>query len=261
MAYRSFSTGTWQDPWFEKLGPQEKLLFIYLWTNDVCNQAGCYQISLRRVEFETGLKAEKMFQSLFPKIEWFPQFEIVWVKNFFRKQCANEKFALAAIRSLKDIPASIVEKYTSYNLSIIEKYGIDTVSIPYKTEFDTLCESVTVTGTDTVTDTVTRQKAVDVGFDEFWSAYPKKVGKQEAKKAWSKQNGNRPTLEIIITKLLELRKSEQWSSDGGKYIPHPAKWLNRGGWDDEIPKTTQSQFKIKYNDPNDPEEQAKYGFR
>jgi hypothetical protein len=72
------------------------------------------------------------------------------------------------------------------------------------------------------------------GFDEFWKAYPKKIGKQEAKKAWGRQNGNRPDIELIVSKIAELKKSSQWSKDNGQFIPHPATWLNRGGWDDEI---------------------------
>jgi hypothetical protein len=264
MAYRSFSTNTWQDPWFESLSFKAKLLFIYLWTNDVCNQAGLYQVSMRRVEFETGLKPAEIISELYPKIEWFKDQEIVWVKNFFRKQCANEKFALAAIRSLHCIPQKIVEKFTQYNLEFLEKYGIDTVSVPYKTEFDTLCESVTGTDTDTDTDTVPDTvppkppKGEQIaGFEEFWNAYPRKIGKQEAMKAWQKHNGKRPELSCIISKLEELKKTEQWSKDGGTYIPYPARWINRGGWHDESSIKTAIP-KIKYRDPI-ADEEAIYG--
>lgn len=78
-------------------------------------------------------------------------------------------------------------------------------------------------------------------FDEFWSAYPKerRVGKLAAKKAWSKQNGNRPPTEIILQKIEQLKQSHQWQSDNGKYIPNPATWINRGGWDDELPISDQ----------------------
>lgn len=70
-------------------------------------------------------------------------------------------------------------------------------------------------------------------FDSFWSAYPKKVGKIEAKKAWGRANGTRPPTEQIVAKINQLKKSKQWTKDGGDYIPNPATWLNRGGWDDE----------------------------
>jgi len=54
MNYRIFDTRKLQDPWFESLPPQGKLLFIYLWTNEICNQTGMCQISKKRTEFEGG---------------------------------------------------------------------------------------------------------------------------------------------------------------------------------------------------------------
>jgi len=232
MAYRQFSTATWQDPWFEKLNQKAKLLFIYLWTNEVCNQAGLYQISQRRVEFETGLKVPEVIPELEPKIVWYPEHEIVWVKNFFKWQCQNPKFAISAIRALYCIPQKIVDQFTQHNAVLIEKYGIDTLSIPYQTGNDTVSLSVTVTkqkqnrNSNSVSDTVSE-------FDDFWKCYPKKVGKVEAKKAWARANGTRPPTEQIIAKINQLKKSKQWTKDGGDYIPNPATWLNRGGWDDE----------------------------
>ena len=257
MAYRSFSTGTWQDPWFEKLSPEAKLLFIYLWTNDVCNQAGCYIISERRIEFETGMKFKKIFKELFPKVIWFENFSVVWVKAFFRRQCANEKFAYAAVRSLHCIPQIIVEEFTRHNLELIEKHGIDTVSIPYKTEVDTVCESVTdQISSDTDTGPVIPRTRKGIGFDEFWKAYPKKVGKQEAKRAWEKQNGNMPELPTVISKINELKTSEQWTKQNGQFIPNPATWLNRGGWDDEV-KIQVVTPQASYTPPNRIEELRK----
>ena len=72
-------------------------------------------------------------------------------------------------------------------------------------------------------------------FDVFWQAYPKKVGKQDARKAWGRANGTRPPTEAIVERLTQLKKSKQWNKDGGQYVPNPATWINRGGWDDELP--------------------------
>jgi len=30
------------------------------------------------------------------------------------------------------------------------------------------------------------------------------------------------------------KRSRQWVESDGKYIPHPATWLNQGRWDDEV---------------------------
>lgn len=68
------------------------------------------------------------------------------------------------------------------------------------------------------------------GFDEFWSAYPKKAAKPQALKAWCKQS---PPLDSVLEALAWQTKSEQWTKDGGQFIPLPASYLNAKRWDDE----------------------------
>ena len=58
MAERGFQTELWTDPFIQGLSPEAKLLFIYLWTNKHCNQAGLYEISLKTIAFDTGLSVE-----------------------------------------------------------------------------------------------------------------------------------------------------------------------------------------------------------
>jgi hypothetical protein len=242
MTYRSFDTGTWKDPWFEQLSIKAKLLFIYLWTNDTCSQSGVYHVSTRRVEFESGLKATEILPELDPKVKWFEEESIVWVKNFFRKQCQNPKFAICAVKSLSSIPKTIVEEFTQYNEKILTRMGIDTLSIPYRDPMDMV--ALSVTGSVTVTDNTTlaqkrsrlkgQSDATGGGFDSFWEAYPRKKSRMTAQRAWAKLNGSRPATDVIISKIEALKKSEQWMKDGGKFIPYPATWLNSGGWDDEI---------------------------
>jgi hypothetical protein len=72
-----------------------------------------------------------------------------------------------------------------------------------------------------------------VGFDEFWSAYPKKVGKKAAVKAWAKAT-DKPGVQEVIGKINELKSTKEWQKDGGQFIPHPATWLNEGRWDDAV---------------------------
>jgi hypothetical protein len=68
------------------------------------------------------------------------------------------------------------------------------------------------------------------GFDEFWKAYPRKIGKGNALKAWTK---NRPPLDRVLETLAWQSASREWTKDGGQFIPHPATWLNRAGWEDQ----------------------------
>ena len=81
------------------------------------------------------------------------------------------------------------------------------------------------------------RSATDARFDIFWQTYPNKVGKENARKAWSKIKPDAELFDKIIKKVEELKVCDDWTKDGGQYVPHPATWLNRGGWDDEIPKS------------------------
>ena len=72
------------------------------------------------------------------------------------------------------------------------------------------------------------------GFEEFWRVYPRKVGKREAVKAWKQTARERPGMEELVEKVMRLAGSEQWRKDGGRFVPYPATWLRRGGWDDEV---------------------------
>lgn len=68
------------------------------------------------------------------------------------------------------------------------------------------------------------------GFDEFWLAYPKKVGKGAAEKAWAKYSP--PVAEVLVA-VAAQSKSDQWRKDSGQFIPNPATWINQERWKDE----------------------------
>lgn len=71
-------------------------------------------------------------------------------------------------------------------------------------------------------------------FKTFWSAYPKKAGKDAAKKAFAKRKFDEQAFAKVMAALNEQKASEQWQKDGGQFIPHPATWLNQGRFEDEI---------------------------
>ena len=79
-----------------------------------------------------------------------------------------------------------------------------------------------------------------VGFDVFWNAYPKKVGKGAAEKAWSKAHIN-GELQTVLDAIKAQSSTDQWKKDGGQYIPNPATWINQRRWEDGEVKT-QSPF-------------------
>jgi hypothetical protein len=70
-------------------------------------------------------------------------------------------------------------------------------------------------------------------FDEFWRAYPKRIAKEAAVKAWKKTNGDKHA-DQILSHLSAISRSPDWLKHGGSYIPYPATYLNGGYWQSEV---------------------------
>jgi DnaD/phage-associated family protein len=129
MPERGFNTELWNDPFIQELPPEGKLLYIYLWTNAHCNQAGLYEITSTTIAFETKLPAAdipKFLELLKPKVVWYPDSNLVWVKNFIKRQTKSPKFLIAVAKSLSFIHHNgAIQELIEYN------YNIHSISIPY----------------------------------------------------------------------------------------------------------------------------------
>jgi hypothetical protein len=90
------------------------------------------------------------------------------------------------------------------------------------------------------------------GFDDFWASYPKKRNKGDAEKAWK---AIKPDLvDRVIEKLDLAKRSQDWTKDGGKYIPYPASWLRAKGWEDELEMSTSDVMAQLYAEAKAEEE-------
>jgi hypothetical protein len=81
-------------------------------------------------------------------------------------------------------------------------------------------------------DTPKAPKGADVRFEEFWKAYPKKVGKDAALKAFEKRKPDASLLARMLSAIDAQAAGAAWLKDGGQYIPNPATWINQGRWQD-----------------------------
>lgn len=77
-------------------------------------------------------------------------------------------------------------------------------------------------------------------FTDFWSCYPKKIGKKYAVECWKK--ASLPPIEKILNSIEQQKKSIPWKQNNGRYIPNPSTWINQGRWDDELPVEKVSTF-------------------
>jgi len=75
-------------------------------------------------------------------------------------------------------------------------------------------------------------------FSKFYSSYPRRVGKEAAKKAFIKAC-QRAEPEVIVSAAENLAKDPNLPEK--QFIPHPSTWLNRDGWEDEPYPASNSQ--------------------
>ena len=78
-------------------------------------------------------------------------------------------------------------------------------------------------------------------FNTFWKAYPKKVGKGAAEKAFKKIKPSGDLLQSMLKAIEDQKHSDQWKRESGKFVPYPSKWLNERRWEDDCGVTARAE--------------------
>lgn len=134
---RMISTNFWSDPWVvDELNPLDRYLFLYFLTNEKTNISGAYELSLRTISNETGIEKEEVMRML-KRLESRLVYEKGWVilrKAVKHQNYRSPKIESALARELTEIPANVlqyIELPNNIGELLKERYGIDTVYIPY----------------------------------------------------------------------------------------------------------------------------------
>jgi len=80
-------------------------------------------------------------------------------------------------------------------------------------------------------------------FDEFWAAYPRKIGKGAARKSFQLATKKAPAEEIIAAavRFAILRRGKDTD-----FTPHPSTWLIQGRWGDETHPTDGASLSRRF---------------
>jgi len=129
-----------------------------------------------------------------------------------------------ARRALKELSNNkVIEVGVSSNLNVI-------TIVKYKEYQGVLKKSVQH---DITNHPLLEKPERTLDFDNFWKTYPKKQGKMMATKAWNKISPNEVKKSAIMKGLKAACATEQWTKEGGKFIPMASTWLNQERWEDE----------------------------
>jgi hypothetical protein len=84
----------------------------------------------------------------------------------------------------------------------------------------------------------------DGEFETWWAAYPRKVGKGQARKAW--RTARKKTDAETLTLALK-RQTPALTRSGKEFTPHPATWLNGERWADPEDPTERPGYVPPYD--------------
>ena len=110
---RCINVRMWSDSWFEGLPPEYKLVWLYLLTNEFTNMLGVYELSLKRIAYDTGIEKEtlsKAFEGFTKDKKAFYLFD-KWVvlPNFLKNQSLNPNMLKSATQIYRNLPKELKE--------------------------------------------------------------------------------------------------------------------------------------------------------
>src|SRR3990167_2411876 len=227
--YRTIDTKFWTDQKIRKLSPHDKLLLLYLITNRHTHVSGLYVLPVVLIIHETELAAVAVSGGLHrletaEVIRYDPENEVVWVVNMLEYQGRGQKIVKAVEYHLASLDsegliAAFLQHYHTWGI----KYSSDRVSKPHPSRPSPVPVPVLKKGVQGET-----------GFTAFWTAYPRKTKRQDAAVAWRRLAPDPALVETILAALARHARSDQWTRDGGRFIPHPSTWLHGKRWEDVL---------------------------
>lgn len=235
-------------------GPEAVIVGMYLMTSPHANMIGVYHCPLAYISIDTGLPLEGASKGLQSAIEaGFCTFEsetdFVFVHEFAKYQIGEELKSTdlrvkGIVNELAKVPKGKCWRGFRAHYAVPFNLPLPTVS-EEKTEAPSKPLRSQKQEQEQKKEKCSTPRGVNVsefppGFDEFWSAYPKRRNRVDAIKAFARLKPDADLLKTMLSAIATQAASEQWRKDKGQFIPMPATWINSKRWLDEEPTTLGS---------------------
>jgi hypothetical protein len=154
--FRTIYTRIWTDAWFSELEQDEKLLFVYLFSNPNASVCGMYEMPKRNISIDTGISIGRV-TTILDKFansgKVYYENGIVWVVNLKKYNDSGNSVKIQE-RARKDLDAisdcNIKRMYYKYHNIPYPK-----LQIPYPKKISETIQTETDTETETRTETET----------------------------------------------------------------------------------------------------------
>ncbi len=236
--YRAIYRALWEDPDFQKLPPDAKLVFFNLRTGSLSNIPCLYRLYFEAIEEQTGLprnRIQKALDTLCDTLWISIQDRIVWVKNALKYDpqfyLNNPKHIKAIQNILAGLPKSkiVIDFCTYYKLEI-----------PYQ-----IPNGIGYPVGNGIHQEQEQEQEQDSGkipypdlFESFWNIYPSRDGTKATKKEsldfFKDHFKDDEQFNLLLRATINYANSKQ-VKDG--YAKDPIRFLKKDFWKDWIEKS------------------------
>lgn len=109
---RYISSSFWSDDWVDSLNVKEKLVYLYLLTNDNTSICGVYKLTIKRIKDDTSISRQEItdiLQKFADDKKAYYVDEYIVLPNWLKHQhLNNESVRLGTMRALKALPDHII---------------------------------------------------------------------------------------------------------------------------------------------------------
>ena len=242
VKFGTVDTGVWKHAEFKSLDDQSKLLFMYLKTCDHQNMIGCFYLpvmyicaDLKWSEKKVNETLSKLFEKGFVMVD--EPLEMVFLpKHLAKHPLQNPNQAKGAEKLFNEVSG----KFKHIKELCESLLSQTTLSEPFRNRLTTLCNSITVSTTVTVTETITDKTPPTAVFDhekhfnEFWTAWPKRGDTRKTAndkfKTHCKTSDDFTEIMQGLNNFIPFYRTQD-----NKFIPSASTWLNQKRWMDEPP--------------------------
>jgi len=211
---RSVNTRIWADEWFEGLSRDEKLLWLYLLTNQYTNMLGIYEVSMSRISFETGITRETLSKA-FERFQregkaFYICNRFVFLVNWLKNQSMNTNMETNARNSLKNLPDDVITALKSLHMESFESLSKGLVMLP-EIEREKETGNRKLKGKEGA--------GFSTEFESAWELYQRKGAKKEAYKSWLSLTEEERQLAVkAIPAYLQSKPDVKYRKDFERYL-------------------------------------------
>ena len=137
--YRQVHITFWQDRWVLKLAPEERYFYLYLLTNSMTQQCGCYEIAKDVMALELGYSVKKIDNLIkkfvgYEKINYNTETDEVLLRNWLKfNSFKSPKVRTRIVNEIADIK---YRPFAEYIQEILDGAPIDSLSIEQTEGFE-----------------------------------------------------------------------------------------------------------------------------